>query len=54
MLETFENNGKMYTSTSTNLRLIKLQEWGINQSIFKTTAGSSAEAIWPDNMTKRI
>ena len=48
MVEIIKNNGKIYTRTSTNRRLIKLKEWGCNQSIFKTTAGSSAEKIWPD------
>lgn len=40
-------NGKNYTRTTQNRRSLKLKEWGINESIYRGTMGSSAENIYP-------
>ncbi len=41
-------NGKNYTRTTQNRRQLKLKEWGINESIYRETLGSSAEKVYPE------
>lgn len=45
--ETYTIDGKKYTRTTQKRRHLKLKEWGINESIYRGTVGSSAEKIYP-------
>lgn len=40
-------DGKTYTRTTQRRRQLKLKEWGVNESVFRGTVGSSAEDIYP-------
>lgn len=40
-------DGKAYTHTTQRRRQLKLKEWGIHESVFRSTVGSSAENIYP-------
>lgn len=45
--ETYTVDGKKYTHTTQKRRHLKLKEWGINESVYRGTVGSSAENIYP-------
>lgn len=45
--ENYIVDGKTYTRTVQRRRQLKLKEWGINESVFRGTVGSSAEKIYP-------
>ena len=40
-------DGKTYTHSTRNRRSLKLKEWGINESVFRSTVGSSGEKVYP-------
>ena len=45
--DTYIHNGKTYNRTTQRRRLLKLKEWGINESVFRRTVGSSGENVYP-------
>lgn len=45
--DTYIHNGKTYNRATQRRRLLKLKEWGINESVFRRTVGSSGENVYP-------